>query len=104
LPLDYQRSNISSYEGDEIHFIVSKELLSKLKSLVRQKQGGATLYSLLLTLFFVLLNAYSNQRDICIGTLVSNRNIIGTDSLIGFFVNTLAIRVQMSYDMSFQQL
>ena len=47
-----------------------------------------------------MLSAFSNQTDIVIGTPVSNRHYNGVENLIGFFVNTLALRVQIDKNMN----
>src|SRR4030088_2195589 len=68
------------------------------------QQQGATLYMTLLTAFKVLLYRYSGQEDICVGTPVAGRNQQELEGLIGFFVNTLALRSQVRGDMSFNGL
>ena len=58
----------------------------------------------LLTAFKVLLYRYSGQQDICVGTPVAGRNQHETEGLIGFFVNTLALRSHVSGEQSFREL
>src|SRR4030088_1433281 len=68
------------------------------------QQQGATLYMTLLTAFKVLLYRYSGQEDICVGTPVAGRNQQELEELIGFFINTLALRSQVSGEQSFTGL
>src|SRR6266702_3274853 len=58
----------------------------------------------LLAAFKVLLYRYSGQEDVCVGTSVANRPQQELEGLIGFFINTLALRSQVSGDMSFREL
>ena len=58
----------------------------------------------LLSAFKVLLYRYSGQEDICVGTPIAGRSQREVEGLIGFFVNTLALRSQISADMSFVEL
>ena len=67
-------------------------------------QHGATLYMTLLAAFKVLLYRYSGQEDICVGTSVAGRPQQELEGLIGFFINTLALRSQIKGDMSFIEL
>ena len=71
---------------------------------VLSHQHGATLYMTLLAAFKVLLYRYSGQKDICVGTPMTGRNQQELEGLIGFFINTLAIRTQVSGEMSFMAL
>jgi non-ribosomal peptide synthetase component F len=58
----------------------------------------------LLAIFKVLLYRYSGQDDICVGTPVANRDREETAELIGFFVNTLALRTSLSGEEAFTAL
>ncbi|MEM8909946.1 MAG: AMP-binding protein, partial [Bacteroidota bacterium] len=59
---------------------------------------------LLTTVFKILLHRYTGQQDICIGTPIANRTQEEVESLIGFFVNTLALRTHIDGQSSFHQL
>ncbi|MCW8930409.1 MAG: amino acid adenylation domain-containing protein, partial [Gammaproteobacteria bacterium] len=102
LPTDYSRPSVQSFKGKEFTFTLSKELNIKLNKL--SSQQGSTLFMTLMASFSVLLNKYTRQNDICIGTPIANRNRKEIESLIGFFVNTLAIRQQVEPDKTFNQL
>ncbi len=78
------------------------ELSESLTALSRRE--GATLFMTLLAAFKALLYRYTGQRDIVIGTPVANRNREELEELIGFFVNTLALRTDFSGDPTFREL
>jgi non-ribosomal peptide synthetase component F len=78
---------------------VSKESVQKLRELGRQT--GVTLFMSLLAAFNVLLYRYSGQTDLLVGTPVINRNHLETEPLIGFFLNTLVLRADLSGDPKF---
>ncbi|MBV1883197.1 MAG: amino acid adenylation domain-containing protein [Pseudomonadales bacterium] len=99
LPTDFPRTNDANYQGDVELFRVGKELTQRLDTL--SKAEGCTLYMTLMAAVNVLLSRYSEQQDIVIGTPIANRNRVELEPLIGFFVNTLAIRTDLSEDPSF---
>ena len=68
------------------------------------QREGATLFMTLLAAFQMLLSRYSGQDDIVVGTPIANRTHAETEGLIGFFVNTLALRGDLSGDPSFREL
>ena len=77
-------------------------MTARLKSLARQE--AATAPMVLLTAFDALLCRYTDQPDVIVGLPVAGRNRVETEGLIGFFVNTLALRVDVSGDPSFREL
>jgi amino acid adenylation domain-containing protein len=68
------------------------------------RQESSTSFMIILTAINILLHHSTGQRDIRIGTLAANRNLKGTEKLIGYFVNTVIVRTQMSPDWTFRQL
>ncbi|SFJ90871.1 non-ribosomal peptide synthetase, partial [Myroides guanonis] len=68
------------------------------------QQEGVTLFMLMLSAFKVLLSRYSGQEDICVGTPIANRTQSELEGMIGFFVNTLALRSDLSGNPSFKAL
>ncbi len=90
LPTDHPRKGTPTYNGAHLHFKLDKELLQKLQQL--SQQNDATLFMTLLAGFNILLNKYSGQQDISVGTPIANRNRSQIENLIGFFVNTLVMR------------
>jgi hypothetical protein len=81
---------------------VPGRLTSALQSLSRQE--GVTLFMLLLAAFQTLLFRYTGQEDLVVGTDVANRNRIETEGLIGFFINHLVLRTDLSGNPSFREL
>ena len=81
---------------------INEELTAQVLAL--GQQNGATLYMTLLAAFNVLLYRYSGQEDICVGTTVAGRNQQELEGLIGFFINTLALRSEVKGNRSFTEL
>ncbi len=102
LPLDYPRPLVQGMEGATARFTISKEQSSQLQELSRRE--GTTLFMTLLAGLNVLLYRYSGQEDINVGTPVANRGQQEIEGLVGFFVNTLALRNEVSGRKSFKEL
>ncbi|MEW6735860.1 MAG: amino acid adenylation domain-containing protein, partial [Acidobacteriota bacterium] len=102
LPTDRARPVVQTYRGENIGFILTKEISEQLKAVSRQQ--GTTLFMTLLAVFKVLLARYSRQKDIVVGTPIANRNRTEIEDLIGFFVNTLVLRTMVNEQESFAEL
>ncbi|BAZ21899.1 amino acid adenylation domain-containing protein [Kalymmatonema gypsitolerans NIES-4073] len=102
LPTDRVRPPIQTNRGGIKRFQLDDPLTQKLKSL--SEKSGATLFMTLLTGFVILLSRYSNQQDILVGSPIANRNRSEIESLIGFFVNILVLRTDVSGNPSFWEL
>ncbi|MGB7921969.1 MAG: amino acid adenylation domain-containing protein [Pyrinomonadaceae bacterium] len=102
LPTDHPRPPVQSYKGASQRFQLSEELSGELKRLSQQQ--GVTLYMLMLAAFQTLLSRYSKQDDIVVGLPIAGRNRLETEPLIGFFVNALVLRTQLSGNQSFVEL
>ena len=102
LPTDFARPAVQSSRGANSSFRIDKDLLSAIELLSRQQ--GVTLFMTLLASFKVLLHRYSGQEDICVGTPIAGRQQQEVEDLIGLFVNTLALRSEVSSDTSFTGL
>ena len=102
LPLDHPRPPEQSFQGSNYYFQIPKEQVTALKQLARSQ--GVTLYMALLSAFKVLLHQYTQCEDICVGTPIANRTTPELEKLIGFFVNTLALRTDLSGNPSFAEL
>ncbi|HBB30918.1 MAG TPA: hypothetical protein DDZ80_13165 [Cyanobacteria bacterium UBA8803] len=102
LPTDYPRPPIQTYSGKQQYLLLSPELSSEIKELSRS--SGVTLFMTLLAAFYTLLYRYSGQSDIIIGTPIAGRNQVEIEELIGFFVNTLALRINLEENPSFREL
>jgi len=92
----------TSQEGTAQSFVISTSLAEELKLLSRQE--GVTLFMTLLAALQTLLYRYSDQDDIVVGTDVANRNRAEIEPLIGFFVNILVLRTDLSGNPSFREL
>jgi condensation domain-containing protein len=102
LPTDHPRPAVQSSKGARHFFTLSKDLADVLKALSFQE--GVTLFMVLLAAFKVLLCAYTGQEDIIVGTPIAGRKQVETEGLIGFFVNPLVMRTDLSGDPTFQEL
>ncbi|MGZ5134066.1 MAG: amino acid adenylation domain-containing protein, partial [Flavitalea sp.] len=102
IPTDYPRPAIQSSKGDVLAFIISKELLAKLNLL--SQEHGVTLFMTLLSAFKVLMHQYTSQQDICVGTSIAGRQQEEIEGLIGFFINSLALRSEVKSTASFTEL
>jgi amino acid adenylation domain-containing protein/non-ribosomal peptide synthase protein (TIGR01720 family) len=102
LPADYLRPVMQSSRGARYYFQLDQQLTGKLQQLSREQ--GATLFMTLLAAFKVLLYRHSGQGDICIGTSIAGRSQEQEEALIGFFVNTLALRSDLSDNPAFTTL
>jgi amino acid adenylation domain-containing protein len=99
LPTDRPRPPVQSYCGTHEPFRLSRELTDQLRAL--SQKSGATLFMTLLAAFDILLSRYSGQTDIAVGTPVANRSRPELESLIGFFINNLVLRADLSGDPTF---
>ncbi|WP_437758150.1 amino acid adenylation domain-containing protein [Sorangium sp. So ce1389] len=102
LRTDRPRPKVQSFRGRTRRFELDAELTARLRELGRAR--GATLFMTLLSGFAALLSRYSGQRDLVIGTPIANRTRTETEHLIGFFVNTLALRIDLGGDPSAAEL
>jgi amino acid adenylation domain-containing protein len=101
LPGDRARPSRMTHRGSIERFALSGALSSALKSLAREE--GATLFMVLLGGFGVLLSKLSGQSDVVVGTPVAGRLERRTEELIGYFVNTLALRLKLTGGQSFRE-
>ncbi|AEV61857.1 non-ribosomal peptide synthetase [Pseudomonas ogarae] len=93
LPIDYPRPVLPSYRGRRLEHVVDAALVEQLRGVARQH--GVTLFMLLLGTFNILLHRYTGQDDLRVGVPIANRNRREIEGLIGFFVNTQVLRVQL---------
>ncbi|MEH2385069.1 MAG: amino acid adenylation domain-containing protein [Nostoc sp.] len=102
LPTDRPRLAAQSYQGARQSLQLSKSLSEALLALGQQE--GVTLFITLLAAFQILLYRYTQQEDITIGSPIANRNRSEIEGLIGFFVNSLVLRTQLSGNPTFREL
>ena len=102
LPTDHPRPAVQGMQGA----VWSTRIDGALSEQVRQlgREHGATLFMVLLASFQALLSRYSGQRDIVVGSPIAGRNRVELEGLIGFFVNTLALRTDLSDGPGFVEL
>jgi amino acid adenylation domain-containing protein len=102
IPTDRPRPALQTHRGARQSFMLPTVLADGLKAL--SKNHAATLYMVLLAAWQTLLSRYSGQDDVIVGTDIANRNRAETEALIGFFVNQLVMRTDLSGDPSFIEL
>ncbi|MCU0289663.1 MAG: condensation domain-containing protein, partial [Acidobacteria bacterium] len=90
LPYDFPRPEVQSFTGRQKSFYIGQGEISALKKLAAEED--ATLYMVLLTVFYLLLSRLGGQEDIIVGTAVAGRSHADLQQIIGMFFNTLAIR------------
>jgi amino acid adenylation domain-containing protein/non-ribosomal peptide synthase protein (TIGR01720 family) len=94
MPTDRPRLAVQTYRGAHYNIAFPVSLTRALQDLIRRE--NVTLFMALLAVFKVLLHRYTGQTDIVIGVPVSNRARAETEGLIGFFVNSLVMRTDLS--------
>ncbi|HET8889838.1 MAG TPA: amino acid adenylation domain-containing protein, partial [Candidatus Angelobacter sp.] len=102
LPADRPRPALQTFGGDVCRMTLSAVPVAGLKRLSQDHQS--TLYMTLLAVFGMLLSRYSGQDDIVVGSPIANRQDEQLEALIGFFVNSLVMRVRPRGEMSFGEL
>lgn len=102
LPLDKPRPPIQTYRGKVKTFTLHENMTRMLKEICQEEE--CTLFMLLLSAFSSLLHRYTGQEDLVVGSLVANRNREQIEKLIGFFVNTLPLRINLHREMQFTEL
>ncbi len=99
LPVDRPRPVVPDTRGAVAQFSLSDELSGALQQLAQRE--GATLFALLLATYQLFLGRWCNQRDVVTGTVTAGRQRPETHGLIGLFLNTIAVRTDLSGDPSF---
>ncbi|MDA1656359.1 non-ribosomal peptide synthetase [Bacillus cereus group sp. TH150LC] len=102
LPVDDKRPPVQTYHGENFSFVIPKHIKEHIVDLATQY--NTTVYTVLLSAFGLLLNRYTSQETILVGTPVSLRDSKELERTIGFFVNTLVIKMDFSTEITFKQL
>ncbi|GAB1440190.1 hypothetical protein MASR2M36_29720 [Providencia sp.] len=101
LPTDFARPNRFNIEGNNFEFTLPEPLTESLKAIAVKQ--GVTLYSVMLAGFTILLSRYCAQDDIVVGMPLANRGQAQLENVIGFFVNTLPVRLKIDQNYSVNQ-
>jgi amino acid adenylation domain-containing protein len=102
LPTDRPRPAVQTYRGARQPFHLDDGLRQRLEAAARAE--GATLFMVLLAAFQVLLGKYAGVEDVVVGSPIAGRTRAETEGLIGVFVNTLALRTDLSGDPGFREV
>ncbi|MEW6302842.1 MAG: amino acid adenylation domain-containing protein [Verrucomicrobiota bacterium] len=102
LPTDRPRPPVQTYHGGIKYFSLPAGLSGPLRRVAQRE--NATLFMVLLAAFEVLLQRYTGQEDLLIGSPVAGRTRVETESLVGLFLNTLVLRGDLSGDPAFREL
>jgi amino acid adenylation domain-containing protein len=102
LPTDRPRPAVQTYPGGRVTLTLPADLTQAVSALSQRE--NATMFMTLLATFKVLLQRYTGQEDIIVGSPIANRPRAETEKLIGFFLNNLALRTDLSGDPSFREL
>ncbi|HZL94349.1 MAG TPA: condensation domain-containing protein, partial [Vicinamibacterales bacterium] len=99
LATDRPRPPLKAFRGAVHRFTVDVPLTREIKALSRRE--SVTLFMTLLAAFQILLHRYTSQSDVVVGSMISNRTRRELEPLIGFFVNSLVLRTDLSGDPTF---
>jgi amino acid adenylation domain-containing protein len=102
LPTDRPRPPVESHRGACERLVVPSALAAEVHALARRE--GATLFMVLLAALDVVLGRLAGQEDVVIGTPIAGRTRAETDRMVGLFLNSLALRTDLSGDPSFREL
>jgi len=102
LPTDRARPDRKDFEGDVLTFVLPEKLVRSLREIGARE--STTLFTVMLAAYCMVLSRYSRQDDIVVGTPTAGRSKPETLGLVGFFINTLALRVDLSGDPTFTEL
>ena len=102
LPMDRSRPVQRQHDGGQVAVALDQELTARLKAL--GQRYGATLFMTVLAGWALLLARLSGQQEVVIGTPTANRGRREIEGLIGFFVNTLALRLELPESLSVEDL
>ena len=102
LPADRPRPAVQKFQGARHWLTLSQAATASLKNLCQRE--GVTLFMALLAALQALLKRYTGQEDILVGTPVANRTRKESEDMIGYFLNTIVLRANLSGDPTFREL
>ncbi|MFC7443125.1 amino acid adenylation domain-containing protein [Laceyella putida] len=101
LPTDFPRPPVQRFDGAYVTFSLDPTLTQKVKRLM--EEHNVTLYMVLLAIYNVMLSKYTGQEDIIVGSPIAGRSHADMQSVVGMFVNTLAVRNVQKPEQTFAQ-
>jgi amino acid adenylation domain-containing protein len=101
-PTDFPRPPIQNFRGARVYVSYPKSLLDGLKELSRHE--GVTMFMTLMAAFKTLIYRYTNQHDVLISTPIGTRLRPETENLVGYLLNLLIVRTDLSGDPTFREL
>jgi amino acid adenylation domain-containing protein/non-ribosomal peptide synthase protein (TIGR01720 family) len=102
LPTDRPRAAQESHNGAIFRFVIPPDITLPMRALCARET--VTLNMVLMAAFTALLGKYSGQEDLVIGTLLGNRSRAELEQILGYFVNTAALRFRVDDDPTFMEL
>ncbi|RKH16813.1 non-ribosomal peptide synthetase [Corallococcus sp. CA047B] len=102
LPTDRPRPRVRTHAGGKQSFRVDAAVTRQLRGIAGQEK--ASLFMVMLASLQALLFRYTREPRISVGTYIANRNRTEVEPLIGFFLNTLVMRTDLSGDPTFREL
>jgi non-ribosomal peptide synthetase component F len=102
LPLARPRPKVQQFGGASLELKLSPELTEALRELSRRE--GMTLYMTMLSAYVLLLNQYTDDDDIVVGSVHANRERVEAEKVIGILANTLILRVDLSGATTFRDV
>ena len=93
LMTDKPRPSYVDYSGNEVFFTLDLTVSQNLRLLAKELQ--VSLYSVLLSGYYLMLQSYTGQEDLVIGSPIANRHYTQIEDLLGFFVNSIVLRVRV---------
>lgn len=100
LPCDFPRPKVQGTRGGTVRTVIDPDTLARLQQQV--ENSDATLFMWLLAAYQLLLGRFAQSRDVLVGTPSAGRTLPELEDIVGFFVNTIVIRGDMTGNPSFQ--
>ncbi len=101
-PADMPRPPFRSFRGDRVYRVLPAPLWEQFKQLAYSE--NSTRFTAFLALYALLIWVHTGKDDVAIAVPVSNRREVETQGLIGFFLNTVVVRLDLSGNPSFHEL
>lgn len=102
LPADFPRPAVQTHRGGVVRVAVPAEVVEAARIFSRDER--ATLFMTFLAALKVVLFRYSEESDVVVGAGIAGRNREELEPLVGYFVNTLALRTDLSGNPTFREL